>query len=143
MNTRQITALSVATLALAAFPSCAVVDDSARRVPSQLPIEIIDLAGKKLKASKAYETESHLYVVGSATRIAGYHLNASAHVDVQLLDQKNQIIANRAEDIDAKHPRFAQAQRNQYSFTASFPIETARSAASIRILFHESAHLKP
>jgi hypothetical protein len=128
---------------LAAFSGCNTLEDSKRKAGSRLPIDVVNPGGGRLAATRAYETGTRLYVMGSFQRTVGQHLPVSAHVDIQLLDARGKILATQGEDIDAKHPRFGQASGNRFSYTVSFPLETARQAARIRVLFHERLHPKP
>lgn len=129
-----------AIMMLSAFVGCETLGDSTRKSRSPLPIEVVNRGGGSLGTTRAYETESRLYIVGSFKRSTGRHLPVTAHVDIQLLDKGGGILASQDEEIDASHPRIAQARGNRIFYTAGFPVEAARQAAKIRILFHQELH---
>lgn len=121
---------------LIAGTGCAALDDSIRTAHSPLPIETVDATGGEIASTRAFETASKLYVAGTMRKGIGHHLHASAHVKVQLLDGAGTILAEEQDGIDPVHPRRAQARGHRYSYVASFPIETARQAAKIRVTYH-------
>lgn len=105
-----------------------------------MPIQTIDATGGEITSTRAFEASDRLYVAGSMRKGGVYHKPAAAHVDVQLLDAGGNILAEDQDDIDSAHPRTAHGRSGRSSYVASFPLEVARQAVSIRVSYHPESH---
>jgi len=126
--------------AMTAMTACASVSSFFRTADSPLPIETLNATGGEIANTRAFETSDRLYVAGSMKKRIGYHALSSAHVDVQLLDAQGRVLAGKQDDIDHAHPRTARGRIGRSTYVASFPLELARQAASIRVSYHLKPH---
>jgi hypothetical protein len=126
--------------AMSVMTACACVSSFLRTAHSPLPIETLDATGGEIASARAFETSDRLYVAGSMRKHAGYHALSPAHVDVQLLDAQGRVLAEQQDDIDLAHPRTASGRIGKSDYVASFPLELARQAASIRVSYHLKSH---
>ncbi len=129
--------------ALASFTGCASIDGFLRKADSPLPIETLDATGGKIASTRAFETSDRLYVAGSMRRSIGHRPPVGAHVDIQLLDKNGNVLAEKQDEINSHvHPRAAGGlnHRLKSSYVASFPLDLARQAASIRVSYHPKSH---
>ncbi|HEY5741350.1 MAG TPA: hypothetical protein VIS99_02310, partial [Terrimicrobiaceae bacterium] len=107
---------------------------------SPLSIESIHAPSGHIASARAFESGDKLYVAGSMRRTIGYAIHYAAHVDVQLIGQEGQVLAERQDDIDAVSPRQERGRSGHYSYVASFPLTKARHAAKIRVTYHAATH---
>lgn len=124
----------------AAITACSSVGTFFRTKNSVLPVETIDSSGGKLSPPHAYESFDRLYVSGSLQKSFGRHLPCAAHVDVQLIDNKGRMVAEKHDDIDPTHPFSAGNISGRTGFVTSFPASEARKAAKIVVRYHMDGH---
>lgn len=117
--------------------ACGSLDSYIRQADSSLPIQAIHSGTGQVMSFRAFETADRLYVAG-ATK--GRFLNPSAHVDIQLIGNNGQIIAQEQDDIDLAHPRTTRGRHGPQSYVASFPLSEARQASRIRVTYHNESH---
>ncbi len=129
----------VVTTAMVAIQltACTSLDTTFKQADSPLPIEVQHLGGGQVMSFRAHETSERLYVSGSARKHA---LNASGHVDIQLIGSAGNVIAEKQDDIDPIHPRPGGGKRYDDSYVASFPLSEARKATKIRVIYHTGSH---
>lgn len=127
--------------ALAILPACASISSNFRQSDSTLPIQVTDSTGGLIASTRAFETSDRLYVAGNMHRSIWRKITASAHVDVELISGNGQVIASKQDDIDEKtRSRYVQRWNRRYAYVASFPLEIARSAVSIRVTYDLNPH---
>jgi hypothetical protein len=137
----SLTKVTAVVASLAAITGCASTDGFFRQADSPLPIEISDATGGKFASTRAFETSDRLYVAGSMRRSIGHQPPVAAHVDIKLLDKNGNVLAEKQDDIDSLgHPRTAQGKSRTSSYVASFPLDLARQASSIRVSYHLEQH---
>jgi hypothetical protein len=137
----SLTKVTAVIASLASITGCASSDGFFRQADSPLPIEISDATGGKIASTRAFETKDRLYVAGSMRRSIGHQPPLAAHVDIQLLDESGRILAEKQDDIDSSgHPRTAGGRSRASSYVASFPLDLARRASSIRVTYHLEQH---
>jgi hypothetical protein len=132
--------LLVPVIALAAVSACASFKSFFKQADSPLSIETIHAPSGQIASVRAFESSDKLYVAGSMRRAFGYAIHYAAHVDIQLIGQEGQIIAEKQDDIDAVSPREERGRSRHYSYVASFPLTEARHAAKIRVSYHAATH---
>jgi hypothetical protein len=128
------------TAVMTGMNACASVSSFFPTTDSPLPIETLHATGGEIASARAFETSDRLYVAGSMRKRIGYHALSTAHVDVQLLDAQGRVLAEKQDDIDHAHPRTASGRIGNSTYVASFPLELARQAASIRVSYHLKSH---
>lgn len=139
----SLTKNTAMVVGLATITGCASTDGFFRKADSPLPIKTLDATGGEIASTRAFETSDRLYVAGSMRRSIGHRPPAGAHVDIQLLDKNGHILAEKQDEIDSPaHPRTAGGRSHRYrsSYVASFPLDLARQAASIRVSYHPKSH---
>ena len=129
--------LILAGVAAGMLSACGSLDSYVWQSRSPLPIEAIHSGAGQVMSFRAFETADRLYVAG-ATK--GRFLNPFAHVDIQLIGNNGQIIAQQRDDIDLAHPRTAQGRHGLRSYVASFLLSEARRASRIRVTYHNESH---
>jgi hypothetical protein len=128
---------------LASITGCASTNGFFHNADSPLLIKTLDAIGGEIVSTRAFETTNRLYVAGSMRRSIGLRAPLGAHVDIQLLDKNGHILAEKQDEIDSPaHPRAAggRSHRHRSSYVASFPLDLARQAASIRVSYHPEQH---
>jgi hypothetical protein len=138
MNKYSLTAIAatrrslllVTSLGLLALPSCATSDSSS------LPVRV-GSGQAALSSLRTHDQNGRVTVAGSARPVPGTSGN---HVDIELLGADGRVVAQKTERIATGHPRGSRARHGSDSFVASFPAETSRQAASVRVSFHGGAH---
>jgi len=121
--------------------ACTSLDSVFRQRNSPLPIESIPADSRKVSRVRAYETSDRLFVAGSIKTEFAQYIPASAHVDVQLIGSSGRVIAEKQDDIDpVPQSRLRRGRSRQISYVATFPLEIARKATSIRVTYHPSQH---
>lgn len=124
-----------------ALAVCALVSAcAAGGRPSTVPITTTFSPSGHVHGARAFESGGRLYVVGSLAKDRGRHIPHPAHIDVQLIDARGRVLAERRDDIDPAHPRSASGKSGRYTYVASFPIEDARRASKVVIRYHLMAH---
>lgn len=139
-----VTSLAKATVVIAGLAfitGCASSGGFFRNADSPLPIKTLDATGGQIASTRAFETSDRLYVAGSMRRSSGHQPPLAAHVDIQLVDEGGRILAEKQDDIDSSgHPRTASGRSRASSYVASFPLDLARQAGSIRVSYHLAQH---
>lgn len=126
---------------LVAISACTSSNSFLRKADSSLPIQIVDSNGGKIASSRAFESSDRLYVAGSLRRSLGSHIPTTAHIDVELISASGRVIAEKQDNVTSvNHPRTATGRSRRHSYVASFPLETAREATSIRVTYHPALH---
>ena len=120
---------------VAVLSACASLDSYFRQADSSLPIEAIHSGTGQVMSFRAFETSDRLYVAGT---VRGF-INPYTHVDIQLIDDSEQVIAEKQDDIDLAHPRTAHGRHGRHSYVASFPLSEARQAAKIRVTYYSES----
>ncbi len=137
----SLTKVTSTLASLASITGCASIDGYFRQADSPLPIEISDATGGKVASTHAFETSDSLYVAGSMRRSIGHQPPLAAHVDIQLLDESGRILAEKQDGIDSSgHPRTPQGRSRASRYVASFPLDLARQASSLRVSYHLERH---
>ena len=129
-------AAAAATPTLSACPS---LGSFFRQANSALPIEVQHSGSGQIMSFRAHETSDRLYVAGTAQR---HPLIAQAHVDIQLIGSAGNVIAEKQDDINPLRPRPGGGKRYSDSYVASFPLNEARQAATIRVIYRNGVHSK-
>jgi len=127
-------AIVVATTSLT---SCVSLDTWIKQADSPLPIEVQHSGSGQIMSFSAYETSDRLYVSGLAKR---YPLTSTAHVDIQLVNADDVVVAEKKDSINPSHPRPGGGKRFTDSYVASFPLTEARTATKIRVIYHSRSH---
>jgi hypothetical protein len=127
----------IAAIALMGFTSCASTDTWFKQASSPLPIEVRHSGSGQIMTFRAHETSDRLYVVGSAKK---HQLSNGAHIDIQLVTSDGTIVAEKQDDINPVSLRPDGGKRYSDSYVASFPLETARGAKKIRIVYRGGTH---
>jgi hypothetical protein len=126
---------------LAAITACSSIGISSRTQDSPLPITVTHANSGSVASARAFETSDRLYVSGQVQHFRGYHLSASAHVDIQLIGKDGRVLAEKQDDIDlTAHPQTVAGSSRRASYVASFPMEQARQASTIRVTYHMESH---
>lgn len=131
----HITKIACALAAMAIITACASVSPFFKTTGSSLPIEIIDSTAGEVGGTRAFESSDRLYVSGHIQKSFGRHIPYAAHVDVQLVGNAGQVIAEKQDDIDPSHPTTG-GRSGQISYVASFPISEARQATRVVVRYH-------
>jgi hypothetical protein len=122
------------------FTACASVSSFFKSADSSLPIETVDASSGQIVSARAFETSDRLYVAGQMQKLFGYTVPPAAHVDIQLINGDRGIIAEKQDSIREVSPREQNARNRLYSYVASFPLEIARQATSIRVTYSPFSH---
>jgi len=86
---------------------------------------------------RAHEKSDQLYVTGKARK---HRLSNAAHVDVQLIGSSGKVIVEEQNEINSVHPAHGGGRRFTDLYVVSFPLNKARQAVKIRIIYHSNAH---
>jgi hypothetical protein len=129
-------AAGAATTTLSACPS---FGSFFRQADSALPIEVHHSGSGQIMSFRAHETSDRLFIAGTAQR---HPLIEWAHVDIQLIGPAGNVIAEKRDDINPLRPRHGGGKRYSDTYVASFPLNEARQAATIRVIYRNGAHSK-
>lgn len=110
------------------------------RQPSPLPVETVHASSGNIGSVRAWESGGLLHVSGHVRKAHGRSLHYAAHVDIQLVAADGRLLASRRDAIDPAHPLSTASRTGRYSYTASFPLDLARQAAHIRVIYHPAVH---
>lgn len=125
---------------LLALSACSAIEAGSSRQPARAHITTLNAAPGKIATVRAFESRHKLYVTGTAGRSSGHAIPAGTHIDIELLGPDGRAIASQRKRLFPAHPRHEQRRGGRYSFTAGFPLEAARQAASIRVSYHPASH---
>lgn len=131
-----LVAASWATTTLSASPT---LDFFFRQSDSSLPLAIAQSNTGKINSAHAFETSDRLYIAGS---VRPFILSPSTHVDVQLIGQNGQILAEKKDGIVPAHPRTARGRNGSYSYVSSFPLGLVHRATGVRVVYRNNSHSK-
>jgi hypothetical protein len=81
-----------------------------------------------------------VYVTGRVAYTHGRPVTQAAHVDVQLLGSRGQVIAEVQDSITPMHPRISRLRNGQYPYTVSFPSSQVAVARQVVVQYHSTAH---
>jgi hypothetical protein len=130
---------AAAAAATTTLSACSSPGPFFRQADSGLPVEVQHSRRGHIMSFRAHETSDRLYVAGTAKRHPSI---AWAHVDLQLIGPAGNVIAEKQDDINPLHPPPGGGKGDSDSYVASFPLNEARQAAKIHVIYRSGAHSK-
>lgn len=123
-------------LPMVMLAACASPEASRKSAP---PVVVVGKCERgQITSAKAVVTVDRIYVTGTAGDVRTPPLHA--HIDVELIDASDRVIATAHDDLEIPSERQKRARGHRHAFTASFPREHLEQVAKIHVIFHGEHH---